>query len=68
MTYKIYSLQVNCMILGILSLSLISCNKYLDEKPLKSLATPNSIEDLQALLEDNSIMNGQYPILSINCR
>lgn len=35
----------------------ISCKKYLDEKPLKQLTLPETLTDLQALLDNYSIMN-----------
>ena len=34
-----------------------SCKKYLDAKPDKSLSTPSSLADLQALLDNNNVMN-----------
>ena len=38
-------------------LPFFSCKKYLDEKSDKSLVTPNTLDDLQGLLDDNIIMN-----------
>jgi len=38
-------------------LAFASCKKYLDAKPDKSLATPSSLADLQALLDNNNVMN-----------
>lgn len=38
-------------------MSLNSCKKYLDEKPVKSLKVPTTYNDLQALLDLNSYMN-----------
>ena len=58
------------MKLNILTYSLIilvyvfagsSCKKYLDAKPDKSLVTPSSLEDLQLLLDNYSIINMNYP-------
>lgn len=43
--------------LSIASLSLFSCNKYLDKKSDNTLVVPSSIEDLQGLLDDADIMN-----------
>lgn len=34
-----------------------SCNKYLDKKPDKKLVVPSTIQDIQALLDQNSLMN-----------
>lgn len=46
---------------ALFSLFLFSCKKYLDLKPDKKLAVPSSIKDLQALLDNNNIMNQKYP-------
>jgi len=45
---------------GILLLSLASCKKYLDKKPIQRLAVPNTLTDLQALL-DNETQVGASP-------
>jgi len=37
-----------------------SCKKYLDEKPDKSLVVPSTLKDLQAMLDNNSILNINY--------
>lgn len=37
--------------------SLTSCERFLDVKPNKALAIPNKLQDLQALLDDNSVIN-----------
>lgn len=37
--------------------SLLGCSKYLDKKSDTGLVIPQTIEDLQALLDDNTIMN-----------
>ena len=44
----------------VIVLSCICCNKekFLDEKPDASLAIPNSIEHLQAILDNDASMNG----------
>ncbi|WP_143959134.1 RagB/SusD family nutrient uptake outer membrane protein [Litoribacter populi] len=45
-------------ILTILSAGvLMGCGEFLDERPSKSIVVPNTIEDLQALLENSSYMN-----------
>lgn len=46
-------------IIGIILLlfSCYSCKKYLEEKSDKKLVTPQTLEDLQALLDDGIIMN-----------
>src|SRR5436190_5656677 len=33
------------------------CKKFLDEKPDKSLVVPSSLTDLQAMLDNHSLMN-----------
>lgn len=40
---------------------LTSCKKYLDEKSNLSLIIPEKLEDLQGILDDNSIMNTETP-------
>jgi tetratricopeptide (TPR) repeat protein len=50
-------LFIKVCILFTLSLQLLSCKKYLAEKSDKTLITPNSLPDLQALLDNNYIMN-----------
>ena len=40
-----------------------SCKKYLDAKPDKKLVIPSSVGDLQALLDQNEIMNFNSPSL-----
>jgi len=48
----------------VLLLLLCSCNKYLEEKSNKSLVVPQTVKDLQGLLDDVTIMNNSYPALS----
>lgn len=43
-------------LIGIVA-SLTSCERFLDLKPNKALAVPNKLQDLQALLDDNSVIN-----------
>ena len=35
-----------------------SCNKFLDKKPDKQLVVPETIQDIQALYDQNTLMNG----------
>ncbi len=49
------------LILFLLAFTL-SCKKYLNEKPDKSLSVGNSIADIQALLDYSDIMNGSYSV------
>lgn len=48
-------------ILLILCISFFGCKKYLEAKPDKSLAIPSSASDLQAILDNYSIMNQASP-------
>ncbi|WP_316801449.1 RagB/SusD family nutrient uptake outer membrane protein [Pedobacter frigidisoli] len=38
-----------------------SCEKYLEEKPNKRISTPDKLSDLQGILDNYAVMNGQYP-------
>lgn len=40
---------------------LMGCNEFLDEKPDKQLTVPNSLRDLQALLDADNILNAGDP-------
>lgn len=42
--------------------TMVSCKKYLDEKPKQSLTVPSTLDDMRALL-DNQIMNAGSPAL-----
>ncbi len=46
-------LLINCLLLA-------SCKKYLDAKPDKTLAVPSTLQDFQAIL-DNNFLNLDYP-------
>jgi hypothetical protein len=67
MNIKTFIMQNKFIILltAILSLTLLAyfsaCKKYLDEKPTSSLATPSSIKDLQALLDQYTVINLNNP-------
>lgn len=41
----------------VISINFVSCSKYLNEKPDSKLYVPESLQDLQALLDMNAIMN-----------
>lgn len=41
------------LVLGVFA----GCKKFLDPKPLQSLTVPSSLEDLQALLDDEGVIN-----------
>ena len=41
--------------------TLFGCKKYLDYKPDQSIVTPQTIQDLQSILNNNSIMNAYSP-------
>lgn len=50
----------NIFLLLIAVVLLSSCEKFLDAKPDKSLGTPTTLKDLQALLDNDGIMNASY--------
>ncbi|WP_256009117.1 RagB/SusD family nutrient uptake outer membrane protein [Desertivirga xinjiangensis] len=52
--------SIALMILAV-SLLLASCEKYLDLKPNKTLSVPATAGDLQALLDNETAMNTNYP-------
>ncbi len=52
---QLIHLKKYCIFLSIIIIS--SCSKFLEEKPNKSLVIPSKVRDLQALLDNNSIMN-----------
>lgn len=41
----------------LITLSLLSCKKYLDAKPDSSITTPETLQDLQAILDRSDFMN-----------
>lgn len=45
--------------------SIASCKKFLDEKPDKALLIPSTLEQLQALLDNNERMNRNSPIAGV---
>lgn len=55
-----------CLVLCCLILE-TSCKKYLDQKPLKASVVPSTLSDLQALLDNDNIMNAQStpPLLEV---
>lgn len=57
---KPFRIYISVFIL-ILSINIGGCKKFLDEKPNQKLATPKSIEEAQALLDDYIDMNSQCP-------
>lgn len=52
------TITFHILLTGILSFCFISCEKFLDTKPNQRLAVPESLDDLQALMDD-------YPLLII---
>lgn len=50
-------LAILTIFLTVCCLQLTSCKKYLDKKSDNSLITPNTLDDLQGMLDDNTIMN-----------
>lgn len=55
------SISLFIFLIAITLLSLSSCKKYLEEKPDKKLATPSTIDDLEAMLDNYGILNKRYP-------
>ncbi len=49
------------LILAALMLSTGACKKFLDEKPDKKIATPQTLDDLEGLLENYSTLNTRFP-------
>ena len=44
---------------------LTGCNKFLDEKPNRKLVVPTTVADLQALLDDKSLLNEKEPNVGV---
>lgn len=64
MSIKIINLRdtVTSMLLTLLSLIMLSsCEKYLDEKSDNSLVIPETLTDLQGIMDDNESMNSNTP-------
>lgn len=63
--------MVNCFkyiltfLVLVFGISVSSCKKYLNEKPVKGLVVPKTLNDLQALLDNHNIMNERTPLLSV---
>lgn len=59
---KLFSLYkcTKTLLLFLISAILFSCNKYLEQKPTENLVVPSSLEDLQAIL-DNQLANDNSP-------
>jgi hypothetical protein len=53
------NIPIHLFLIGLTACTLTACKKYLDAKPNLALTTPTSTEDLQALLDNNIIMNRQ---------
>jgi hypothetical protein len=58
--YKLQGFWGKAIALGTLML-MAGCDKYLEEKSNKALVVPSTLEDLQALLDDNYTMNTYTP-------
>jgi hypothetical protein len=53
--------NLKIMWIGVVVFSLSACQKYLEVQSNYGLAVPNSLDDLQKLLDDSQIMNLKYP-------
>lgn len=53
-------------LIGLISIILLltACNRYLDEKPVKTKVVPSTLADIQALLDNYGIMNASSPVLA----
>ncbi|MEJ8818553.1 RagB/SusD family nutrient uptake outer membrane protein [Lacibacter sp. H407] len=49
------------IIIFAVSITLLSCKKYLDEKPSSDLAIPTSAKEVLALLDNSTALNGSWP-------
>ncbi|QQT43496.1 RagB/SusD family nutrient uptake outer membrane protein [Sphingobacterium multivorum] len=54
------TLTIACSLLLILT-TFSSCNRFLDAKPDYRLSTPETLDDLRALLDNEAIINQNYP-------
>lgn len=61
MNIKILCRQTCVVLLIIVGLLEGGCKKYLDAKPDKALVIPSKVQDLQALLDNNQVMNTKDP-------
>lgn len=59
---KLYKTLLNAVSALAAGCLLISCEKFLDVKPDKSLAVPATAKDLQAMLDFETRMNTNYPV------
>jgi len=57
LTYTPLRVKTAQLLVILIGMFLNSCNKFLDEKSDGALAVPNSLKDLQALLDNNSTIN-----------
>jgi hypothetical protein len=48
---------ISILLVAVCCSQFISCKKYLDKKSDNALVTPNTLEDLQGMLDDNWLMN-----------
>jgi hypothetical protein len=58
---------IKLSLLLLVTFTCFGCKKYLDEKSNKSLVTPSTLEDLQALLDDAVTMNTTTPGFMETC-
>jgi len=53
--------SITLYVLALGCLPCLSCERFLEEKPNSSLAIPNSVRDLQAIIDYQARMNAYYP-------
>jgi tetratricopeptide (TPR) repeat protein len=62
--YKERNLVITIRLLFVfLPLTFVSCQKYLDKKPVKAQVTPSTLNDLQALFDNQDNINNYGPAL-----
>lgn len=59
-THRIIKTGTYCIIL-LIATGLSACKKYLDIRPDKQQVVPSSLQDLQALLDNATVMNHLFP-------
>lgn len=52
---------IRCIAAVVVLLTFASCKKYLDIKSDKKLAVPETLKDCQALIDNNPVMNQNFP-------
>lgn len=64
---KLQSKILLCFILAPFLISLLSCKKFLDEKPDRKLVVPSTLKDLDGILDNYGILNARHPVAAEVC-